>query len=357
MNMRKILHKTLAAGFLVFASYSAFAQQDPYYSHFKFVKQSYNPATVGEKDDYICASGLAHNQWVGFDDRTWVDRTTGEPLQDARISENVAPVTFNFNIGGQFGKGKKRPYPLGAVGLSVFDDRLGFMHTTAFKLQGAYFLPIQGNFARLAIGVEAGFTQFGFVNPNFRFIDPNDPRIPNAAINDMKPDLGFGVYYKQVRLGSRIKDFYAGASLSHLNGSTYDLSQSGNNTMPDYKLAQHIFINTGADIPLGSGVNVLEPAILIKYNSKPQIDLNVTVLNNDMFRGGIGYRQWGTIDAITLMLGYVKGPMQFGYSYDITASKIQSVSNGSHEIFVSYCFQLPTSEPGTKIYKKSAREL
>ena len=64
MNMRKILHKTLAAGFLVFASYSAFAQQDPYYSHFKFVKQSYNPATVGEKDDYICRESTFLTSYV-----------------------------------------------------------------------------------------------------------------------------------------------------------------------------------------------------------------------------------------------------------------------------------------------------
>ncbi|MBO6517032.1 MAG: type IX secretion system membrane protein PorP/SprF [Bacteroidia bacterium] len=354
--MRKFLLKYLVGGVLIMGAITAQAQQDPYYSHFKFVKQAYNPAAVGDKDDYICASALAHNQWIGFDDQTWMDRTTGEPIQGGQITENVAPVTFNFNIGGQILGGKDRPTPLGGIGVSVFDDRIGFMKTTAFKFQGAYFVPIQGKFGRLSVGFEAGFTQFGYVNPQFRFRDPNDPRIPTSSISDSKFDFGFGAYYTQKRLTASIRDFYVGASMSHINAATYTLS---NGIPPDqpYQLARHIFVNTGANIPLGSGVNVLEPAILVKYNSKPQIDLNLTILNNETIRGGIGYRQWGTIDAITVLLGYVTGQMQFGYSYDITTSQIQSVSNGTHEIFASYCFRLPTTQPPVKTYKKSVREL
>ncbi len=353
--MRKILLKTLVGGAMVFGAVSACAQQDPYYSHFKFVKQAYNPATVGEKDDYICASLLGHNQWLGFDDQTWMDRTTGEPIQGGQITENVAPVTINFNIGGQILGGENRPTPLGAVGLSVFDDRLGYMKTTAFKGQFAYFVPIQGTFARLSIGAEVGFTQFGYVNPNFRFRDASDPRIPTGSISDSRFDAGIGVYYTQSRLGTFAKDFYVGASASHLNGSTYVLQNGNQNS--EYQLAQHLYLNTGAKIPLSGGVNVLEPAVLVKYAGKPQFDLNLTVLNNQTIRGGVGYRQWGNTDAFVLLLGYVTGQMQFGYSYDITASRIQGVSNGTHEIFASYCFRLPTSQPPVKTYRKSIREL
>ena len=357
MNMRITLLRVVAVLFLAGLVQSAKAQQDPYYSHFKFVKQAYNPATVGEKDEYICASALAHNQWVGFDDQTYVDRASGDVLPDQNISENVAPVTFNFNIGGQI-YSQKRKRGLGAVGFSVFDDRIGYMKTTSFKGQGAFFVPIQGNFARLALGVDVGFVQFGYVDPNFRFREPGDPRIPQGGINDMRFDLGFGAYYTQSRLGSNIKDFYAGLSLSHLNGSTFVISNGqGSATESRYTLAQHIYANVGGRIPIGSGANELEPAVLIKYNSKPQIDLTLTVLNNSTFRGGLGYRQWGTFDAITVLLGYVSGQMQFGYSYDITTSKIQSVSNGTHEIFASYCFQFKQGSPPPKIYKKSAREL
>lgn len=357
MNMRKTLLHSLACGIFVFLAYSAQAQQDPYYSHFKFVKQAYNPATVGEKDDYICANAIAHRQWGGYDDQTWMDRDNGGDLEGGKVVENVAPKTYNFNMGGQILGNPSRQSAIAAAGVSIFDDQLGFMKTTSFKAQGAYFIPIQGNFARLSIGAEVGFTQFGYIDPIWRPRDPGDPRIPgDANITDAKLDVGFGVYYKQNRLGSTIEDFYLGASVSHLNGSTYDLSVSGA-AGNIYKLAQHMYFQTGANVPIGSGANVLEPAILVKYNSKPQIDLNITMLNNETFRGGIGYRQWGTIDALTLLLGYVNGPMQFGYSYDITASKIQSVSNGTHEIYASYCFQFKPGNPAPKTYKKSAREL
>ncbi|MBI1305807.1 MAG: type IX secretion system membrane protein PorP/SprF [Bacteroidetes bacterium] len=337
---------------------SLMAQQDPYYSHFKFNRQAYNAGAVGEKDEYICLSAIGHNQWLGFDDRTWVDRNTGQPIADGKIEENVAPVTVNFNVNGQIRSNKGQKL-WGGVGLSAFDDRLGFMKTTSFKFQGAFFIPIQGNFARLSLGVDLGMTQFGFVDPKFRWREPNDPRIPNQSVNESKFDLGFGAYYTQKRLGTRITNFYAGASLSHLNGSKYSLVWGNGATsgLTDYFLAQHLYFVTGADIPLQNPAFELEPAVLVKYNSKLQIDLNCTVKYNQTIRGGLGYRQWATTDALTVMLGYIKNQLQVGYSYDITLSRIRTVSNGTHEVYVGYCFQLKAPPQPPRPYYRSTRWL
>lgn len=330
------------------------AQQDPYYSHFKYNKQAFNPGAVGEKDEYICLSAIAHNQWLGFDDRTWIDRTTGEPVAGGQLVENVAPVTFNFNINGQI-RSKEGQKLHGGIGLSVFDDRLGFMKTTAFKFQGAFFIPLQGNFARLSLGVDLGFTQFGFVNPQFRFRQPNDPRIPSGDVNDQKFDAGFGAYYTRQRLTSRITDFYAGLALSHLNGAQYDLSW--NSATTKYFLAEHYFLSSGATLSLNNPAFELEPAILAKYNSKLQIDLNATIKYNGTFRGGIGYRMWSNPDAVSILLGYIKDELQVGYSYDVTLSRIRTVSNGTHEVFVGYCFQLKTTEPPPGKFYRGTRWL
>jgi hypothetical protein len=102
--------------------------------------------------------------------------------------------------------------------------------------------------------------------------------------------------------------------------------------------------------------------MLIKKNfgpekSKPQIDLNATALWNKTFRGGLGYRQWGTTDALTIMLGYVRNELQVGYSYDVTLSGLQQVSNNTHEIMVSYCFRPPTVKPPEKNYRRNTRWL
>ena len=58
-----------------------------------------------------------------------------------------------------------------------------------------------------------------------------------------------------------------------------------------------------------------------------------------MAYGGLTYR---TVDAIGLMLGFMPiTNMTVGYSYDITTNKLASVSRGSHEIMVKYCYFLP----------------
>lgn len=352
------------AGFvlaLVSMSVLAKAQQDPYYTHFKFNKQAYNPGAVGTTDDVICVSGITHSQWRNYDDLTFIDRKTGEPVSGGEIVENVAPVTYNFNIGGQIttNKGQRQ---LGAVGATVYSDKLGFQKTTSFRLQGAYFIPVQGNFGRLAIGIEAGFNQFGYDNPRFRALNPNDPRIPLGSANDSKLDLGFGVYYKQRRLGNSIENFYAGLSASHLNQAKFEIPTSQANATITHQMEMHYYFVTGADIDLSPGL-VLEPAIWIKSKAKPQIDVNATVLYNDMIRGGLGYRQWGNTDALSIMVGYKKdmnnsNVLQIGYSYDVTMSQIRTVSDGTHEIMVTYCFPLAVSKkPPTKKFHRNTRWL
>jgi hypothetical protein len=105
----------------------------------------------------------------------------------------------------------------------------------------------------------------------------------------------------------------------------------------------------GADIHLKNGT-ILEPAILGKYGLadgayRPQVDLNVTALFVQKFRGGLAYRQFGNADALSILLGFQKDNIKVGYSYDITLSNVQRVSNGTHEIFVRYCIPINTISP------------
>jgi type IX secretion system PorP/SprF family membrane protein len=343
-HMRLNLPKVLVAFFFLVSWSSVSAQQDPYYSHFKFNRQAYNPAAAGTQDDYICLSAVTHSQWRNFDDRTGIDRLTGQPPQGQDIPTDIAPVTYNFNIGGQITT-QKGTKPIGAVGLTIYDDKLGFMSTTSFRGQLVGFVPVQGNFGRLAIGLEVGSTQFGFENPAYIALDPTDPKIPSLSSNDSKLALGAGLYYKQRRLGP-MDDFYAGFSVTNLNGATYNI-ETRPGAVINFDMEPHMYFLTGADYAINSNL-VLEPAVLLKYRAKLQFDLNATVLWNDMLRGGIGYRQWGTFDAITLMAGYKRGQLQVGYSYDVTISKVRLVSDGTHEIMASWCFQLNISDPPEK---------
>ncbi|OUU02415.1 MAG: hypothetical protein CBB99_00875 [Bacteroidetes bacterium TMED39] len=330
------------------------AQMDPYYSHFNFNRQAYNPAAAGEKIDYICVNGLYHRQWLNYSDLT---PERGDEGQQGTAVENIAPETVNINIGYPF-RLKNGDY-LG-LGVLLMDDKVSFLQNTGFKAQANYQKELQGGFSSISLGAEFGLNQFGYNEPNYISRDQGDVRIPVTGGSQGKLDVGAGIYYRQKTLGSFGQDFYAGFSATHLTQQTYDLTltyQDNGQRAEQFNFVMHWYLLAGVDIPLSGGVYVLDPAILVKNRARPQVDLSATVLYNGTFRGGIGYRQWGTVDALTFKLGYVKNQLQVGYSFDKTLSSITQVSNGTHELMLKYCFQLQTEFAQTKDYKLSPRFL
>lgn len=360
----KSILKISAVSLLVLSAMGVFAQQDPYYTHFKFNKQSYNPAAAGEKEDFICFNGIAHYQWLNFDDVTLARQGNANPNQAETVVEDVAPETYAFNISTPI-KLKNRS-SIG-VGLTFLNDKLGFLQTTSFRAQANYQIPIQGDFAKLSVGLDVGGTDFGYSQPRFMSLDQGDNHIPTSGNTQMKLDMGAGIYYTQKRLGTQFENFYAGLSVTHVNSPNYDINltmQSGNLSNTNFDMVRHYYMVAGMDWELNPGW-VLEPAVLLKFANnfssiaaRPQIDLNATVLYAETIRGGLGYRQWANTDALSLMLGYVKDEIQVGYSYDLTLSRIQQVSNNTHEIMVAYCFQVnPKVEPKDKLIRRTPRFL
>jgi len=69
-----------------------------------------------------------------------------------------------------------------------------------------------------------------------------------------------------------------------------------------------------------------------------QLDLNTNVVFNKRFWGGITYR---IQDAVALLMGMeMENGLCFGYSFDLTTSKMAAYGYGSHEIFISYSLDL-----------------
>ena len=79
-----------------------------------------------------------------------------------------------------------------------------------------------------------------------------------------------------------------------------------------------------------------------------QVDVNMNVIVKERYWGGITYRHQ---DAVVLIGGLeLLNGMRFGYSYDITVSKLASFSSGTHEVMVGYSFDL-SFEKRIKRYK------
>src|SRR5580700_7804764 len=105
------MKRLITSAILVTASMvSGFAQQDAQFSQNMFGKLDYNPGYAG-MDKAYCASLIARDQWVNFPGN---------------------PETFLFNGDAYI------PQIGGGVGLSVYDDQLGFQKTLEVKLSYSY---------------------------------------------------------------------------------------------------------------------------------------------------------------------------------------------------------------------------
>jgi len=293
--MRKILLVAASA----FIGISAYSQQDPQYSHYMFDRLSINPGYTGI-DNKICITGIFREQWAGFEGQ---------------------PQTFLLNVHGPVKTLR------GGVGLSYFNDQLGFFKHNVARLSYSYHLPAGPGI--LGMGISAGIISSA-LNPTWVAIDPvaSDGAIPDASISQTTYDIGFGLYYKT-------NDLYVGLSSTHL-------TESDLNTL-NVKNSRHYFLIAGWDKMINQQLTIRPSTRVESDGTSTQIDLNVNGLYNfTQTIGawlGVGYR---VKDAIVPMFGYQQvmgsGMLKIGFSYDVTTSEIKNYSSGSIEGMVNYCF-------------------
>lgn len=290
---------------------AAFGQQDKLLTHFIFDKMSLNPGSTGlGMRDGFCGTTVYRNQW---------DKVNGAP--------NSAILNIEGNL--------SRYFP-GGFGLSFYHDAIGFTRQNTVHLNYSYPIDIPGA-GQLGVGVGVGILNMG-MNPDW--VPPvtlTDPSLPTGfAATDL--DFNFGLYFRGT------SDYYVGISSTHLSATQLESNPFTFNS------ARHYYLMGGKKFGAIDGnvgdldVNVLLRTELIKYSA----DINVRYIWDDAAYGGLTYR---TSDAVAVMIGAYpfklaksNSPMDnllIGYSYDITINKLSSISNGSHEILLRYCYYLP----------------
>lgn len=285
----------------------ATAQQDKLLTHFMYDRMSVNPGETG-LDEGICATSIYRNQW---------DKVNGAP------NSAVLNVAANMN----------RFFP-GGVGLSFYHDAIGFSRQNNLLLNYSYPISL-GNVGTLGAGIGVGLISYA-MNPNW--IPPqtmNDPSLPGTDFSAMSLDMNFGLFLKG-------NNYYAGLSSTHLSESELLGSSTGLGTV-GYNTARHYYVMGGYKLPnVGNGAldfNLMARTDLVKYS----VDINTRYFlkkdGNELGYAGLTYR---TSDALGIMLGYnAFKSFTVGYSYDLTLNKLSSISRGSHEMFVKYCYYLP----------------
>jgi type IX secretion system PorP/SprF family membrane protein len=292
------MKKLLFMAILFCGTLSLYAQHDNLYSQYMFNGLLINPAYAGS-NEMLSATAVNRNQWVGFDG---------------------APKTSTFSLHTPL-KNKKVN-----IGITFTNDRYGI--TTQNKINAIYAYRLFFKKSSLSFGLQVGVD---FIRNNWNAIQtttPGDQVFTGQYSQQNVPQTGFGIYYKAQK-------FYAGIS-------SPDLISIGTSSTV-YKSA---FLTAGYLFDLSENVK-LKPFVLVKYikDSPVEVDLNAIVYFKMV---GIGY-SYRTNDAMVFLATVnVSKQFSFGYSYDLTTSKLATYVRGSHEIMLKYEF-------GYKINTQSPR--
>jgi type IX secretion system PorP/SprF family membrane protein len=155
-----------------------------------------------------------------------------------------------------------------------------------------------------------------------------DPYIPQEAVRKIVLDLNFGIFYQ-------IKDkFYFGISTTHINQP--EIKYPG---VTASFLRRHYYATTGYNLRLLNSPIELKPSVFAEFDgTKLQLSGNITGLYNKKFWLGVSYRNQ---DAIFPMAGVVLvNGLKVGYAYELSLSKMITVSKGTHEVFLEYSFDI-----------------
>ena len=281
-------------------TFAASAQQDPQISQHMFNHLMTNPGFAGNSGE-INMMLLNRQQWVGFPG---------------------APVTTVFQTDAAL----KLIGDADGLGFTVVKDAIGYEKNVSFGLDYAY---------RFKLGpgmLGCGFS-VGLMNKNLSpgwsetlggdLVDNSDPALPKQVVNGVLTDIGAGFYYKQ-------KKYYLALSVTHLNQPSFAFEETGH-----YSLKRHYYLTGGYNLEMNDDRFTLQPSFFAKTDgTTSQLDLDLMLLYNKRFWGGIG---WRNSDAVMIFMGVeMQNGLKIGYSYDLNTSVLSRYNSGSHELFISY---------------------
>ena len=293
---------------IVGISLTIYSQQQGQYTMYMLNKYQNNAAYAG-LDNSISATGVFRSQWVGI---------KGNP-----ISQNV-----NVHM--------PLYYIKGGVGLNLENIALGAEQNLSLTASYAYHKPI-GNVGILSLGVGGGFYQktidgnilrtpegnYGENNP----INHNDQILSEGKVSAISPTFNMGAYFQSEK-------WEMGISSTNLIESKIKLDRNIN-----FQLKRHYFFTMAYNWDI-SNTFTLQPSFMVKSDlNETQVEISTLIkYNSNIFLGATfrGYNKT-TIDAAAFLVGMkLSEKITLAYSYDLTLSPYNSVSNGSHEILINY---------------------
>jgi type IX secretion system PorP/SprF family membrane protein len=298
--MQRYLKKNIVLGLFMIVTLSVFGQQDPLYTQYMNDPILINPAYAGSRGN-LSMNGVFRKQWVGID---WEPTTT---------SITINSPFLNYKIG---------------VGFTFIYDKIGPLQQTGLYFDYAHHIRFTQE-KTLSLGLKAGLNIFDRDLVNLLTTDYDNYIYQNDREPVPLPNVGIGAYYYT-------QDYYVGFSIPKLFRNYLDKTKN------TYELVgkedRVYYITAGAVFDAIPPILKLKPTFLTRFitGAPPSVELGLTAIAYDRFWGGL---MWRIGDAVAAHLRFqATDQLQIGYSYDLTNSRLNQYSSGSHEILISYVF-------------------
>ena len=301
MQLKKILFITL---FSIFAIQYTSAQFDGIYSQYMHIKHFYNPAAIGEQElmKMMVAQRL---DWIGIKN---------------------APKTTLFTVNTPFEIGKTHH----AAGIQFVNDIFGVFANQQINAQYAY--KFKFDYGTLSIGANIGVLNLICYGDSIKMVESdyhteNDPAIPQGTQSGVGFDLSAGVYFSNTT-------WFAGVSILHAPGINIKLGDKY-----DFQINQAMTAVGGYNIKLSNPDYQLRPSLLLYTDFVSwQTQISLLLDYKNKFFGGLAY---SIQDAVSFSFGMeIIDGLQFGYCFDLPTSSMIRATHGSHELFLSYDFNI-----------------
>lgn len=317
---------------LLISSSLLHAQQRPHYTQYILNNYALNPALTGI-ENYTDIKISHRRQWTGLDG---APVTTYITLHGPVGKSDYKTTSTSFDVEGENPLGKRywQDYTASpahhGIGLQIYNDQIGPFNDFSAYATYAYHMPVdvKTNFSA-GIGVGVGNLSLNTNKLFFGNINPVDPAV--AASGELKKtrfNARAGVWLYSA-------DYFAGVSVLDILPKKIDFSDNNTARVTEGKWAPHIFATTGVRFMLSEDVNVV-PSIMLKYiNPVPvQLETNLKLQYRNLiwiggtYRYKYGFAGMAGINALN--------SFQLSYSYDYSTTKLNQVSNGTHEIIIGF---------------------
>lgn len=225
----------------------------------------------------------------------------------------------------------------GGLGVLFMSDRAGeaTLTTTNISAMYAYQLNISREWT-LRFGMQGTYAQKRLDWEKLTFGDMIDPRYGFIyQTQEVRPDLNKSFWDFSSGIVAYSSRYYGGIAVHHLTEPQEFYIRAA----PGSRLPMKITGHAGAVIPIGGsrdGTTYISPNFIWQQQRDfTQYNIGFYVAKAPLV-GGLWYRGG---DAFIALIGIQQGIFKFGYSYDVTVSKLYNASAGSHEL--SLGLQLP----------------